>query len=130
MSDQPAGQQPAAQQATVQQATGHEQQDMTGAKSLWATLAAHGIDTVFGQSIPSQLLLATPSHGITQITYRTENAGAVMADGYARASGRIGVVTAQNGPAATLLVARVARSFDEAVSMSRAMIVHPAHPSR
>ena len=34
--------------------------------------------------------------------------GAVMADAYARISGRIPVVTAQNGPAATLLVAGLA----------------------
>lgn len=85
------------------------------AEALAAALARHGIDTVFGQSIPSQLLLATPSHGITQITYRTENAGAVMADGYARASGRIGIVTAQNGPAATLLVAGLAEALKASV---------------
>ncbi len=85
------------------------------AEALAAALARHGIDTVLGQSIPSQLLLATPSHGITQITYRTENAGAVMADGYARVSGRIGVVTAQNGPAATLLVAGLAEALKASI---------------
>lgn len=85
------------------------------AEALAASLARHGIDMVFGQSIPSQLLLATPGHGITQITYRTENAGAVMADGYARISGRIGVVTAQNGPAATLLVAGLAEALKASI---------------
>ena len=85
------------------------------AQALAAALARHGIDTVFGQSIPSQLLLAAPGHGISQITYRTENAGAVMADGYARVSGRIGVVTAQNGPAATLLVAGLAEALKASI---------------
>lgn len=85
------------------------------ADALAAALARHGIDTVFGQSIPSQLHLAAPHHGITQITYRTENAGAVMADGYARLSGRIGVVTAQNGPAATLLVAELGEALKASV---------------
>lgn len=59
---------------------------------------------MFGQSLPSQLLLVAPDYGIRQFAYRTENAGAAMADGYARISGRVPVVTAQNGPAATLLV--------------------------
>ena len=65
----------------------------------------HGVDTVFGQSIPSAFFLAAPQAGIRQATYRAENAGGTMADGYARVSGKVGVVTAQNGPAATLLVA-------------------------
>lgn len=82
---------------------------------LAQALARHGIDTVFGQSIPSQFHLAAPHHGIRQIAYRTENAGAVMADGYARIAGRIGVVTAQNGPAATLLVAGLAEALKVSV---------------
>ncbi|MGF1624942.1 MAG: acetolactate synthase catalytic subunit [Alphaproteobacteria bacterium] len=75
-----------------------------GAHVLAAALRRHGVDTVFGQSLPSQLLLLAPDHGIRQFAYRTENAGAAMADGYARISGRVAAVTAQNGPAATLLV--------------------------
>ena len=55
----------------------------------------------FGQSIPSLIHLAAPEFGIRQIGYRTENAGAIMADAYARISHKVGVVTAQNGPAAT-----------------------------
>jgi acetolactate synthase-1/2/3 large subunit len=85
------------------------------AEALAAALARHGIDAVFGQSIPSQLHLAAPQYGIRQIAYRTENAGAVMADGYARIAGRIGVVTAQNGPAATLLVAGLAEALKASV---------------
>ena len=65
-------------------------------------LRRHGVTAMFGQSIPTQLHLSASSVGIRQIGYRTENAGAAMADGFARISGRIGVVTAQNGPAATL----------------------------
>jgi acetolactate synthase-1/2/3 large subunit len=73
--------------------------------------ARHGVDTIFGQSIPSKFFLSTPEFGIRQCTYRTENAGAVMADAYARISHRVGVVTAQNGPAATLLVAGLAEAL-------------------
>jgi len=67
-------------------------------------LKRHGVSEVFGQSLPSMLHLANSDIGIRQIAYRTESSGAIMADGYARVSGRIGVVTAQNGAAAALLV--------------------------
>ena len=78
-------------------------------------LLRHGVREVFGQSLPSALHLAARRMGIRQVAYRTENAGAVMADGFARVSGRIGVVTAQNGPAATLLVAGLAEAFKASV---------------
>ncbi len=83
----------------------------TVAAALAAAFARHGVTVMFGQSIPSALYLATPDFGIRQIGYRAENAGGVMADGYARISGRIGVVTAQNGPAAALLVAPLAEAL-------------------
>ena len=80
-------------------------------------LRRHGVKTVFGQSIPTQIHLAAPAHGIAQIGYRTEHAGAIMADGYARIAGRVGVVTAQNGPAATLLVAGLAEALKASVPL-------------
>ena len=73
---------------------------------ITACLARHGVEILFSQSLPSAALLAAEDAGIRQFTYRTENAGGAMADGYARVSGRVAVVTAQNGPAATLLVAQ------------------------
>ena len=75
----------------------------TAAQSLVASLRRHGTEVLFGQSLPSQVHLAAPDFGLRQIAYRTENAGAAMADGYARVSNRVAIVTAQNGPAATLL---------------------------
>lgn len=89
----------------------------TVAEALAAGLARHGVTDVFGQSLPSALFLAAPAHGIRQIAYRTENAGGAMADGYARISGRIGVVAAQNGPAATLLVAPMAEALTASVPL-------------
>jgi acetolactate synthase I/II/III large subunit len=89
----------------------------TVAEALATGLARHGITVVFGQSLPSALFLATPAHGIRQVAYRTENAGGAMADGYARVSGRIGVVAAQNGPAATLLVAPMAEALTASVPL-------------
>ena len=67
-------------------------------------LKRHGVEYLFGQSNPPGLTLAANDLGIEQIGYRTENAGTYMADGYARVTGKVPVVTAQNGPAATLLV--------------------------
>ncbi|MGH3253957.1 MAG: acetolactate synthase catalytic subunit [Streptosporangiaceae bacterium] len=76
----------------------------TVADQVASILVHYGVDCIFGQSIPTELMLAAEQRGIRQLLYRTENAGGAMADGYARVSHRVGVVAAQNGPAATLLV--------------------------
>ncbi|MYZ47032.1 acetolactate synthase catalytic subunit [Propylenella binzhouense] len=89
--------------------------NISGAHVFAAALARHGVDTVFGQSIPTALFLAAPHHGIRQVGYRTENAGAAMADAYARVSNKVAVVTAQNGPAATLLVPGLAEAYKASV---------------
>ncbi|MFT3752504.1 MAG: thiamine pyrophosphate-binding protein [Paludibacter sp.] len=68
--------------------------------------------------MPSALVLAAEAIGIRQITYRQENAGGAMADGYARVSGKVGMMLlAQNGPAATLLVAPLAEAFKASVPL-------------
>ena len=87
----------------------------SAAEVLVASLVGHGIDTIFGQSIPSTIHLSGPDAGLRSVTYRTENAGAAMADGYARVAGKVGVVTAQNGPAATLLVPGLAEALTASV---------------
>lgn len=89
--------------------------NINGAHTLAAALKRHGVEVIFGQSIPAALFLVTPQYGIRQIGYRTENAGAVMADGYARISRKVAVVTAQNGPAATLLVPGLAEAYKASV---------------
>jgi acetolactate synthase I/II/III large subunit len=73
-----------------------------------AALKRHGVEYLFGQSNPPALTMAADDLGIRQIGYRQENSGTYMADGYARATGKVPVVTAQNGPAATLLVPALA----------------------
>jgi acetolactate synthase-1/2/3 large subunit len=87
----------------------------TVAEAIAKALARHGVDVIFGQSLPSALILAAEDLGIRQFAYRTENAGAAMADGYARISGRVAVVAAQNGPAATLLVPGLAEALKSSV---------------
>lgn len=77
----------------------------------------HGVTEIFGQSLPSAFFIATEKVGVRQVMYRTENAGGAMADGYARVSNRIGIVGAQNGPAATLLVPPMSEAMLTSVPM-------------
>ena len=89
--------------------------EATVADIVAACLARHGVEVIFSQSLPSAVLLAAEDRGIRQFTYRTENAGGAMADGYARITGKVGVVTAQNGPAATLLVPPLAEALKSSI---------------
>jgi len=82
---------------------------------LAAALKRHGVKYLFGQSNPPGVTLAAAKLGIEQIGYRQENSGTYMADGYARVSGTIPVVTAQNGPAATLLVPGLAECLTASI---------------
>ena len=87
----------------------------TVADAIAESLVRHGVTEAFGQSLPTTVFLAAEKRGIRQISYRTENAGGAMADGYARVSSRISVVGAQNGPAAALLVAPLAEAMKVSV---------------
>jgi acetolactate synthase-1/2/3 large subunit len=87
----------------------------TVAHALAAGLKRHGVIHIFGQSLPSILILTAEELGIKQIAYRQENAGGYMADAYARLTGKPGIVTAQNGPAATLLVPPLAECMKASI---------------
>lgn len=89
----------------------------TVADVIAKVLKRNGIDSAFGQSLPSAFFLAAARHGIRQVSYRTENAGGAMADAFARQSRRIAVIGAQNGPAATLLVPPMAEAMTASVPM-------------
>ncbi|WP_332455559.1 acetolactate synthase catalytic subunit [Bordetella genomosp. 13] len=78
-------------------------------------LKTAGVQEIFGQSCPTAIFLAAEAVGIRQIGYRTENAGVAMADAAARVSRQISVITAQNGPAAALLVAGFAEASKASV---------------
>jgi acetolactate synthase-1/2/3 large subunit len=87
----------------------------TVAERIAFALRRHGVDIIFAQSLPSAVILAAEAIGIRQVAYRQENMGGAMADGYARVSGRIAVVAAQNGPAATLLVPPLAEAYKASI---------------
>jgi acetolactate synthase I/II/III large subunit len=61
----------------------------TEAQVLATALKRNGVKVLFGQSLPSAL----PRRRTGTVNYRTENAGGVMADGDARISHRIDVLT-------------------------------------
>ena len=100
-------------QAALQAA--HTLPNPCGAHVLARALKRHGVEVLFGQSLPSALHLVIAEFGMRQFAYRTENAGAAMADGYARASQKVAVVTAQNGPAAALLAPGLAEALKASV---------------
>ncbi|HLU79456.1 MAG TPA: thiamine pyrophosphate-binding protein, partial [Burkholderiaceae bacterium] len=89
----------------------------SAAHRLAAALARHGVTHLFGQSLPSMVHLAGKEFGISQIAYRQENTGGYMADAYARVSGKVGIVTAQNGPAAALLVAPLGEALKASIPL-------------
>lgn len=89
--------------------------EVTVAQRIAFALQRHGVKVIFGQSLPSAVILACEAIGIRQLAYRQENMGGAMADGFARVSGQIAVVAAQNGPAATLLVPPLAEASKASV---------------
>jgi acetolactate synthase-1/2/3 large subunit len=84
---------------------------LTGAQILCRELAAAGVSTIFGY--PGGAIMpfyhALPEYpGLRHILVRHEQAAAHAADGYARATGRVGVCVATSGPGATNLVTGLA----------------------
>ncbi len=79
---------------------------ITGNRFIAETLAGYGVDHVF--FVPAgtyRMLAAMEGLGIRRILAHAEKAAAYMADGYARASGRPGVVLSQSSPGANNLAA-------------------------
>jgi acetolactate synthase-1/2/3 large subunit len=79
---------------------------MRGADALIAALERAGVDTVFGMPGGASLPLydALLDSGIRHVLMRHEAAAGHAAEGYARATGRVGVAFATSGPGATNLV--------------------------
>ena len=90
---------------------------LTGAEILWATLVGEGVTDVFGY--PGGAILpaydALRKFPIRHVLVRHEQGAAHMADGYARASGDVGVAIATSGPGATNLVTGIATAMLDSV---------------
>ena len=92
----------------------------TGAQSLVKSLEAIGVDTVFG--LPGGAILPAydplmDSTKVRHILVRHEQGAGHAAEGYAVASGRIGVCMATSGPGATNLVTPIADAYMDSVPM-------------
>jgi acetolactate synthase-1/2/3 large subunit len=91
----------------------------TGAQIVWDVLTHEGVDVVFGY--PGGAIMpvydALYGHPIRHILVRHEQGAAHMADGYARASGKVGVALATSGPGATNLVTGIATAMMDSSPM-------------
>src|SRR5579871_3346217 len=90
---------------------------LTGSEILWATLVGEGVTTVFGY--PGGAILpiydALRKFPIHHVLVRHEQGAGHMADGYARASGKVGAAIATSGPGATNLVTAIATAMMDSI---------------
>jgi acetolactate synthase I/II/III large subunit len=93
----------------------------TGAQIIWECLIREGVKTVFGypggQIILTYDALTDYTDRIHHVLVRHEQGASHMADGYARASGEVGVAMATSGPGATNLVTGIATALMDSVPM-------------
>jgi acetolactate synthase-1/2/3 large subunit len=86
---------------------------LTGAQILWEALVREGVTDVFGY--PGGAILpaydAMLQYPIRHVLVRHEQGATHMADGYARASGKVGVAIATSGPGATNMVTGIATAM-------------------
>ncbi|WP_283134143.1 acetolactate synthase large subunit [Rhizohabitans arisaemae] len=108
-------------QATLQPLQGTSQpmtEQMTGAQALVRALEHVGVDTVFG--IPGGAILPAydplfDSEKVRHVLVRHEQGAGHAAEGYAQATGRVGVCMATSGPGATNLVTPIADAYMDSV---------------
>jgi acetolactate synthase-1/2/3 large subunit len=85
----------------------------TGAQIIWECLARQGVHTVFGY--PGGAILpaydAMTEYPVRHVLVRHEQGATHMADGFARATGQVGVAIATSGPGATNMVTGIATAM-------------------
>lgn len=90
---------------------------LTGAEIFFECLKKEGVDVIFG--FPGGAVIdiynEMPNHDIQHILVRHEQGAAHMADGYARATGRVGVCLVTSGPGATNTVTGIATAYMDSV---------------
>ena len=93
--------------------------ERSGAQIIWECLVREGVEIVFGY--PGGAILpaydAMLDYPVHHVLVRHEQGATHMADGYARASGRVGVVIATSGPGATNLVTGIATAMMDSVPL-------------
>ena len=101
----------------------------TGGRAVAAALAAHGVELVWG--IPGthnlELYAGLGEAGIRHVSPRHEQGGAFAADGYARATGRVGVCITTSGPAVLNAATALAQAYSDSIPV---LLVAPGMPLR
>ncbi len=89
----------------------------SGGTALVAALRHHGVDTVFGIPGTHNLPIYAGLHGsgITHVLPRHEQGAGYAADGYARVTGRPGVVITTTGPAILNAAAAAAQAYSDSI---------------
>ena len=92
---------------------------MTGADLICAVLGQLGVSTVFGLPGTQNIVLyeAMRRAGLRSVTASDEGAAAFMANGYARASGRVGVLTTIPGPGFVYALSGIAEAHQDSVPL-------------
>ena len=93
---------------------------LTGAQATIATLRAHNINTIFGipgnHTLPLyDAIYAEP--GMRHVLARHEQGAGFMAEGYARASGQVGVACTITGPGATNIATPIAEAYTDSIPL-------------
>ena len=100
--------------------TEHEGKTMTGAQAIIASLEAEGVDTLFGYPGGQAIKIYDALYDSTKIRHilaRHEQGAVHEADGYARATGQVGVVLVTSGPGATNTVTGIATAYMDSVPL-------------
>ena len=93
---------------------------MNGARIMLECLKKEGVDTVFGYPGGTVINIYDELFNFKDIRHilpRHEQAGTHAADGYARATGRVGVCFATSGPGATNTVTGIATAYMDSIPM-------------
>ncbi len=88
-----------------------------GAEIVWECIVREGVDVVFGYPGGANMPIydAMLNYPVHHVLVRHEQGAAHMADGYARASGKVGVAMATSGPGATNLVTGICTAMMDSV---------------
>ena len=100
--------------------TAKQGQTMNGAQAVVASLEAEGVDLIFGYPGGQAIKLYDALYDSTQITHiltRHEQGAVHAADGYARATGKVGVAIVTSGPGATNTVTGIATAYMDSIPL-------------
>ncbi|NOZ04707.1 MAG: biosynthetic-type acetolactate synthase large subunit [FCB group bacterium] len=94
---------------------GKEKRELTGAEIFWECLIREGVEVIFGYpggyTLPIYDALTKYQDKVRHVLTRHEQGATHMADGFARASGKVGVAMATSGPGATNMITGLATAM-------------------